>query len=79
MIEQTVGEWLENNVVLDLEGIDRLNRYRPMLQIGGGLVTFFKGQRAAKMASTTRMSPMSHTSIKAIHSFSTRRRRSSIR
>jgi hypothetical protein len=45
MVEQTVGELLENKVVLDLEGIDRLylNLYQPMLQTGGGVVTFLQG------------------------------------
>jgi hypothetical protein len=38
MIEQTVGELLDEKVVLDVEGIDRLylNDYLPMLQTGGG-------------------------------------------
>jgi len=68
MVEQTVGELLGNKVVLDLEGIDRLylNLYQPMLQTGGGVVTFFKGHRGAKVASTTLMSPMSHDFVTAI-------------
>jgi hypothetical protein len=74
MVEQTVGELLENKVVLDLEGIDRLylNRYQPMLQTGGGVVTFFKGHRGAKVASTTLMSPMSHDFVTAIQAFAKR-------
>ena len=69
MVEQTVGELLENKVVLDLEGIDQLylNRYQPMLPTGGGVVTFFKGHRGAKVASTTLMAPISHTFVMAIH------------
>jgi hypothetical protein len=74
MVEQTVGELLENKVVLDLEGVDRLylNRYQPMLQTGGGVVTFFKGHRGAKVASTTLMSPMSHDFVTAIQAFAKR-------
>nr|VFK52343.1 MAG: hypothetical protein BECKTC1821D_GA0114238_11692 [Candidatus Kentron sp. TC] len=39
MIKQTIGELLEDNVVLDIEGIDRmyLNLYQPMLRTGGGV------------------------------------------
>jgi hypothetical protein len=74
MVEQTVGELLENKVVLDLEGIDRLylNLYQPMLQTGGGVVTFFKGHRGAKVASTTLMSPMSPDFVTAIQAFAKR-------
>ena len=68
MIGQTVREVLEGKVVLDIEGIDRLylNLYQPMLQTGGGVATFFKGHRGAKVASTTLMAPMTHTFVKAI-------------
>nr|VFJ62649.1 MAG: hypothetical protein BECKFW1821B_GA0114236_10751 [Candidatus Kentron sp. FW] len=43
MIKQTIGELLGNNVVLDIEGMDRmyLNLYQPRLQTGGGVATFF--------------------------------------
>jgi len=66
-----VREVLEGKVVLDIEGIDRLylNLYQPMLQTGGGVATFFKGHRGAKVASTVLMAPMTHTFIKAIHDF----------
>ena len=71
MVEQTVRELLEGRVVLDVEGIDRLylNLYQPMLQTGGGVATFFKVHRGAKVASTTLMAPMSHAFVKAIHDF----------
>jgi len=74
MIGQTVREVLEGKVVLDIEGIDRLylNLYQPMLQTGGGVATFFKGHRGAKVASTTLMAPMTHTFVKAIHDFAKR-------
>jgi hypothetical protein len=49
-----------------------LNRYQPMLQTGGGVVTFFKGHRGAKVASTTLMSPMSHDFVTAIQAFAKR-------
>jgi hypothetical protein len=66
-----VREVLEGNVVLDIEGIDRLylNLYQPMLQTGGGVATFFKRHHGAKVASTTLMAPMTHTFVKAIHDF----------
>lgn len=71
MIEQTVREVLEDKVELDIEGIDRLylNAYPPRLQTGGGVVAFFKGQRDAKVASTTLMAPMSQAFVSAIHRF----------
>jgi hypothetical protein len=71
MVEQTVHELLDGHVVLDVEGIDRLylNLYQPMLQTGGGVSTFFKVHRGAKVASTTLMAPMSHAFVKAIHDF----------
>ncbi len=36
MIEQNLGELLEDKVTLDIEGIDRMyiNAYQPMLQTG---------------------------------------------
>ena len=74
MIEQTVRELLDEKVVLDIEGIDRLylNLYQPMLQTGGGVATFFKGHRGAKVASTVLMAPMSHAFVKSIQDFATR-------
>jgi len=74
MIEQTVRELLDEKVVLDIEGIDRLylNLYQPMLQTGGGVATFFKGHRGAKVASTMLMAPMSHAFVKSIQDFATR-------
>lgn len=74
MIKQTLGELLEDKVVLDVEGIDRLylNAYQPRLQTGGGVAAFFKGHRAAKVASTTLMAPMSRDFVRAIHAFAKR-------
>ena len=68
MIEQTVRELLAEHVTLDIEGIDRLylNLYQPMLQTGGGVATFFKAHRGAKVASTALMGPMSHAFVKSI-------------
>ena len=60
MIKQTIGELLGNNVVLDIEGMDRmyLNLYQPRLQTGGGVATFFREEhRNAKIASTALMGP----------------------
>jgi hypothetical protein len=74
MVEQTVRELLEGHVVLDAEGIDRLylNLYQPMLQTGGGVATFFKVHRGAKVASTALMGPMSHAFVRAIQDFARR-------
>ena len=74
MIGQTVGELLKEYVTLDVEGIDRLylNLYQPMLQTGGGVATFFKAHRGAKVASTVLMGPMSHAFVKSIRDFARR-------
>ncbi|MCG6869123.1 MAG: hypothetical protein LJE91_10505, partial [Gammaproteobacteria bacterium] len=74
MIGQTVGELLREKVTLDIEGIDRLylNLYQPMLQTGGGVATFFKQHRGAKVASTVLMGPMSHAFVRAIREFARR-------
>jgi hypothetical protein len=74
MIGQTVRELLEGKVVLDIEGIDRLylNLYQPMLQTGGGVASFFKVHRGAKVASTVLMAPMSRSFVKATHDFAQR-------
>jgi hypothetical protein len=74
MVEHTVRELLDRHVVLDVEGIDRLylNLYQPMLQTGGGVATFFKVHRGAKVASTVLMAPMSRGFVKAIHDFAQR-------
>ncbi len=62
---------LENRVVLDPEGIDRLylNAYQLMLQAGGGVSFFFKKHRGNKVASTMLMAPMSRDFIKASQAF----------
>jgi hypothetical protein len=35
-----------------------MNAYQPMLQTGGGVVSFFKTHRGAQVASTTLMAPL---------------------
>ena len=75
MIKQTIGQLLEKNVVLDVEGIDRmyLNLYQPRLQTGAGVATFFKEEhRAAKVVSTALMGPMSKAFVRAIQDFAKR-------
>ena len=74
MIEQTVSELLRDHVTLDIEGIDRLylNLYQPRLQTGGGVATFFKAHRGAKVASTVLMAPISRDFVKAIQAFAKR-------
>jgi hypothetical protein len=46
--------------------------YQPMLQTGGGVATFFRVHRGAKVASTVLMAPMSRGFVKAIHDFAHR-------
>ena len=75
MIKQTIGQLLGNNVVLDIEGIDRmyLNLYQPRLQTGAGVATFFKEEhRGAKVVSTALMGPMSKSFVQAIQKFAKR-------
>jgi len=74
MVDQTVAELLKDHVTLDLEGIDRLylNLYQPRLQTGGGVATFFKVHRGAKVASTVLMAPISRDFVKAIYVFAKR-------
>ena len=74
MLVQTVGALLNDRVTLDLEGIDRLylNLYQPRLQTGGGVATFFKVHRGAKVASTVLMAPISRAFVKAIEGFAQR-------
>nr|VFK20610.1 MAG: hypothetical protein BECKLFY1418C_GA0070996_10762 [Candidatus Kentron sp. LFY] len=71
MIKQTIGELLEEKVVLDIEGIDwYLNLYQPMLRTGGGVATFFREEhREAKVASTGSMNPMTKSFVQGIHDF----------
>ena len=76
MIKQTIGELLEDNVVLDIEGIDRmyLNLYQPMLRTRGGVSTFFREEhRGAKVTSTASMSPMIKPFVRDIHGFAKRK------
>jgi hypothetical protein len=65
MLDQNLGELLEEKVTLDIEGIDRLylNAYQPLLQTGGGVSAFFKHHRSAVVASTTLMASMSQTFV----------------
>jgi hypothetical protein len=74
MVGQTVREVLEGHVVLDVEGMDRayLNLYQPMLQTGGGVATFFRAHRGAKVVSTTLMAPMSRAFVGEIERFAAR-------
>ena len=71
-IQQNVASLLKNQVILDVEGIDRmyLNAYVPLLQSEGGVVVFFKQQRGVKVVGTSLMAPESAAFIKAIEQFS---------
>jgi hypothetical protein len=67
----TVAEILNERVVLELEGIDRLylNAYVPRLQHDLGVLRFFREQRGAKVASSVLMAPMSRGFVQAIEQF----------
>ena len=71
MIRKNVAEILENHVTLALEGIDRmyLNGYLPNLQTGTAAAFFIKQQFDCRMASTTKVAPMTRRFVKQIEQF----------
>ena len=72
-IPQSVGGILRDHVTLELECLDRLylNVYVPQLQYAGGVAAFLKGQRAATVASTALVKPMTEGFVAAIKAFAT--------
>ena len=71
MINQNLSSLLEDQVTLDIEGIDRmyLNVYQPLLQNGGGAHYFFTQHRGKLVASTVLMQEMSQQFVHDIGSF----------
>jgi hypothetical protein len=64
----SVKDILDEHVVLEIEGIDRLylNGYVPKLQMVEGVVGFFRRHREESFASTTLMDPMTQHLVDAI-------------
>jgi hypothetical protein len=60
MVTQSVAEIIRKQVVLEVEGIDRLylNGYIPMLQTEGGFVHFVRNQLGLPIASTAAVTGM---------------------
>jgi hypothetical protein len=74
MIQQNVAEIIENRVVLDLQGFDRiyLNAYQPLLQTPGGTASFFKQHRGFKVVGSSLMAPESEGFNKGVEQFAKR-------
>jgi hypothetical protein len=70
-IPQSVGEILRDHVTLVVECLDRLylNVYVPQLQYEGGVASFLREQRGAKIASTVLVKPMTEAFIADIKGF----------
>src|SRR6266849_2940192 len=70
-IPQSVGAILRDHVTLELESLDRLylNVYVPQLQYDGGVVSFLREQRGARIASTALIKPMTDAFVTAIKAF----------
>jgi hypothetical protein len=68
---QTVGAILRDHMTLELESLDRvyLNVYVPQVQYEGGVVAFLHQQRAAKIASTALVGPMTDAFVTALKAF----------
>jgi hypothetical protein len=71
MIQQSLATILQNHVVLEVEGIDRmyLNLYVPKLQTPAFAASFFKKHRGARFASSSLMEPMTRTFRSTIDRF----------
>jgi hypothetical protein len=70
-IAHSVAEVLEEHVVLEVEGIDRmyLNVYIPQLQRELGVVSFFRFHRGFKFASSALMLPITQRFIGKVEQF----------
>ena len=71
MVTQSVAEIIRKQVVLEVEGIDRLylNGYVPMLQTEGGFVHFVRNRLGLPIASTAAVAGMTAAFVKAIERF----------
>ena len=70
-IAHSVAEILQEHVVLEVEGIDRmyLNVYVPQLQRELGVASFFRFHRGFKFASSAQMLPITERFIAKIEQF----------
>jgi len=70
-IPKSVADVIENHVVLEVEGIDRmyLNVYQPRLQHDRGAAAFFRFHRGNTFASSQLMAPMTRAFISKIERF----------
>ena len=70
-LPQSVGDVLQNHVVLEVECIDRmyLNAIVPRLQIVEGAVSFIRHQKKARVASTNAVEPMTRAFVQSIERF----------
>lgn len=68
---RSVAEILKDNVLLELESIDRmyLNVYVPQLQRELGLVTYIQYHLGLKLPSTAAVAPMAERFVKSVRSF----------
>ena len=70
-IPKSVADVIQNHVVLEVEGIDRmfLNVYQPGLQHGGGAASFFRFHRGEVFATARTMARMTREFIGEIYRF----------
>ena len=71
MVTQSVAEIIRKQVVLAVEGIDRLylNGDIPMLQTAGGFVHFVRNRLGLPIASTAAVAGMTAAFVKSIEQF----------
>ena len=70
-IARSVADVLDDHVVLEVEGIDRmyLNVYVPHLQTVGAVVGYLRGHRGQRFASTAAVAPMTEAFVRNIEEF----------
>jgi hypothetical protein len=70
-LPRSVGEVIQNHVVLEVEGIDRmyLNVYQPKLQMEKGAACFFRFHRQQPVASSSLMGVMTKAFLQQVDAF----------
>src|ERR1700676_3145166 len=70
-IPRSVADVIQNHVVLEVEGIDRmyLNVYQPKLQMEKGAACFFRFHRKAPVASSSLMGVMTNAFLQQVDAF----------
>ena len=73
-VARTAAEVLEEHVVLEIEGIDRLylNLYVPILQRPEGCAHFFRSHRGEPQPSSVLMAPLTRAFVRQIEEFASR-------